>query len=251
MSQQLTKGTYWIAECHDVDSTYEHVGVYLIEDNDEFILIDSGSFHDREEIKAQIAEVSGGQGLDAIILSHSDYPHAGNVSEFRDEWEDVSLIASCGSPEIQGLSDAVRCHIGSSMEILGREFSFIDPPLADRSHTAWIYDHTERILYTADGFGNYHGSDECTYTSTEFPEGTPEEAIYRYHRDNLVWLRYVDPERLRLALDSIVSEYNIDWIAPVHGNPIAGDDVDEYMTRLINSAGRISDEYDVPEVSKL
>jgi flavorubredoxin len=250
MNKQLTEETYWVCECHDVDDMHEHVGVHLIEDNGDFILIDSGSFHDREAIKAQIEAVSDGRGLDAIILSHSDYPHAGNVSEFRDEWEDVMLIASCGSPDIQGLSDAVRCHIGSSMDILGRTFSFIDPPLADRSHTAWIYDHTDRILYTADGFGNYHGDGECTYTSADFPDGTPEEEIYKYHRDNLVWLRYVDPERLRLALESVFSEYAIDWIAPVHGNPIAGDDVDEYMTRLIASAGRISDEYEVPEISQ-
>lgn len=55
-----------------------------------------------------------------------------------------------------GLSNAQRCRIGGSLSVQGRSFSFIDPPLVDRSHTTWIYDHGSEVLFTADGFGSYH-----------------------------------------------------------------------------------------------
>ncbi|MDJ1434282.1 MBL fold metallo-hydrolase [Halostagnicola sp. A-GB9-2] len=244
MRTQLTNDTHWISECHKTDGAHEHVNVYLIEEDDDYLLIDSGSFHDRETIKRKIESETDGQGLDAIILSHSDYPHSGNVSEFRSEWDDVTLIASCGSPRLQGISNAIRCQIGKSMEIIGREFSFIDPPLADRSHTTWIYDHGDNVLYTADGFGNYHGPGECKYTSRDFPRGITAESVYEYHRDSLVWLRYVDPKRLEAAINTIFSEYKVDWVAPVHGNPIAGEDLSAYIADLIDGASRISAEYE-------
>lgn len=247
MTVQLTDDVHWINESYDLGGLYEHVAVYLVREGDRYVLIDSGSFHHREGIKREIEELTDGSGLDAMVLSHSDYPHSGNVSEFKDEWGDVELVASSGSPEIQGLPEATKCEIGGEMVIAGRRFSFIDPPLADRSHTTWIYDHGAEILFAADGFGNYHAADEADYTSAEFADGIPEERIYEFHRDNLVWLRYVDPEKLGAALEAIFDEYPVRFVAPIHGNPITGDDLDGYMDRLIESAGRIAGGYVVPE----
>ena len=39
-----------------------------------------------------------GDGPDAIVLSHSDYPHAANVSPLGGDTEDVELVASSASP---------------------------------------------------------------------------------------------------------------------------------------------------------
>lgn len=244
MAVQLTDDTYWINECYGSGGKHEHVSVYLIDYGGQFVIVDSGSFYHREEIEAEIRAITDGAGIDAILLSHSDYPHSANVSNFREEWGDVELVASSGSPEIQGLSDATKCEIGGSMEVLGRTFSFIDPPLADRSHTTWVYDHEDRVLYTADGFGNVHVPGECEYHSGEFAE-LPARKIYEYHRDNLVWLRYVDPSRLRAALDAIFEAYDVSFVAPVHGNPIRGEDLDEYLDVLERASERIAGEYTV------
>lgn len=243
----LTEDIQWINTCYQHEDRHEHVSVYLIRANGEYILIDSGSFYHREDIKKRITETTNGEGLDAIILSHSDYPHAGNISEFRDEWGDIELVASSGSPELQGLSEARRCEIGGDLEILGRQFSFIDPPLADRSHTTWIYDHGSEVLFTADGFGNYHSVGECDKTSQDFKDNIPKEAVYEFHAKNLVWMRYVDPDKLRTALISIFDDYAVSYVAPIHGNPIAPSDLDGYLNRLIDAASRITDEYTVPE----
>lgn len=246
MIRTITPDVHWLSICHPEDDHHEHVSVYLIETDEKYILVDSGSFHHEAELKAAIDEVTNGDGIDAILLSHSDYPHSANVSTFRSEWDDVELVASSGSPEIQGLSDARRCIIGEELDVLDRTFAFIDPPLADRSHTTWIYDAKSGVLFTADGFGNYHQSGECDSLSTDFSENIPSESVYEFHRDNLVWLRYVDPVKLQTAIDAIFDSYDISAVAPIHGNPILREDIPDYLDQLYAAAARIANDYDVP-----
>ena len=242
---KLAPDVEWINECYPAQGRHEHVSVYLIRTASKYLIIDSGSYYHRESIRRRILEATGQLGLGAIILSHADYPHAGNVSAFRREWGVIDVIASSGVPELQGLPYAKKSKIGGSLEVFGRKFSFIDPPLADRSHTSWIYDHGSGVLFTADGMGNYHHPGQCGLTFGEFPGGVPLTDIYDFHRTALVWLRYVDPARLRLRLESIYAQFDIAYIAPIHGNPIAIQDLGTFMDRLIEAAERITNEYQV------
>jgi flavorubredoxin len=247
MTVQLSDDVWWINESYDHGNTHEHVSVYLIQHNDQCIVVDTGSFYHREAITETIEEVTDGGGVDAIILSHSDYPHSGNIGAIQSEWNEVLLVASSGYPAGQGLpSSAIECTIGESLEVLGRTFSFIDPPLADRSHTTWIYDNDANVLFTADGFGSFHDEGRDDLTSADLEDGIPYDRIYEYHKDALVWLRYVDPAKIREALERIFDTYTINWIAPVHGHPIANDDMEAYLDRLVRAAAQISDEYDIP-----
>ncbi|WP_436926795.1 MBL fold metallo-hydrolase [Halosimplex amylolyticum] len=243
MTVQVTDRVEWINQCYDHEGSHEHVSLYLLRAPDGTVLIDSGSFYHREAIAEAVDEATDGEGPDAIILSHSDYPHAANVSPLGGDTADVDLVASSASPAQQGLPDARKCDIGGSLTVQGRAFSFIDPPLADRSHTTWIYDHGDGVLFTADGFGNYHDPGQCDYLSGDFPDVTPAERIYEYHRDNLVWLRYVAPEKVDRTLDDIFAEYDVNAVAPIHGNPIEGDDVDTYRERLREAMERIASEH--------
>ncbi len=241
MTVELTDELVWIEECYDLGDRHKHVSVYVIRGEDAAILVDSGSFHDREAIAAGVESAVGDRSLDALILSHSDYPHAGNVREFAATDDATELVASSGAPTKQGLPDATKADIGGSMTVAGRDFSFIDPPLADRSHTTWIFDYGSGGLFTADGFGSRHDPGQCSMTSADFLDGVSPAAIEEYHRHELVWLRYVDPERLRDALTDIVERYPVSWVAPIHGHPIAESDLDQYIERLVDAARQISD----------
>ena len=249
MTRKLTDDVTWVSVCYPHEGVHEHVSVYLVETAGGNVLVDSGSFHHEEEIMAGIHEATGSDGVDAIVLSHSDYPHSANIDEVRATYDDVELVASSGAPELQGLSDARRCVIGEDLDVLGRTFEFIDPPLADRSHTTWIFDTESGVLFTADGFGNYHAPGECDYFSADFADSTPEEDVYEFHRDNLGWLRYVDAGKLRAAIDDIFDEFEIRAVAPIHGNPVVADDIPRYLDRLESAAARIADEYEVPSTA--
>lgn len=244
----LTDEVSWVAECYPHrDGTHEHVSVYLVEDDGRYTVVDSGSHYHREAITAQLTAAMGGGSLDAIILSHSDYPHSANIRPFQAEWGDVELVASSGAPEQQGLPpDARKSTIGERMDVSGRPYSFIDPPLADRSHTTWIFDHEDAVLFTADGFGSTHIDGDCERTSRDFEDGIAYEDIHRHHRETLVWLKYADPEKLRRRLASIVDEYEPAWVAPIHGHPIHRDEYEDYFEKLMRTAREIADGYEVP-----
>ncbi|PSP52089.1 hypothetical protein BRC67_05935 [Halobacteriales archaeon QH_3_68_24] len=221
MTVQVTETVEWVHQCYEHEGDHEHVSLYLLRAGEDAILVDSGSFYHREAIADAIDDATGGEGPDAIVLSHSDYPHAANVSPYP----------------VQA-STPYRCECGGA-------FGFVDPPLADRSHTTWIYDHGDGVLFTADGFGNYHEPGQCRYLSGDFADVTPAERIYEYHRDNLVWLRYVAPEKVERTLDDIFERFDVNAVAPIHGNPIEGDDLPVYRERLSDAIRRIADEYEV------
>ena len=243
MTVPITPTVEWINQCYDHEGNHEHVSLYLLYGPEGTVLVDSGSFYHRDEITAAVDEATDGDGPDVIVLSHSDYPHAANVSPLGGDTEDVELVASSASPAQQGLPDARKCDIGGELTIEGRTFSFIDPPLADRSHTTWIYDHGDGVLFTADGFGNYHDPGQCDHLSGDFPDVTPADDIYEYHRDNLVWLRYVAPEKVEQKLETIFATFDVNAVAPIHGNPIEADDLDTYRDRLGDAMRRIASEY--------
>ncbi|WP_435063692.1 MBL fold metallo-hydrolase [Halobaculum sp. EA56] len=249
MTVELTDDVHWINECFTLENgKHEHTAVYLIRHGDRYVLVDSGSFYHRDAITEQIEAATAGEGPDAIVLSHSDYPHSGNIPAFRERWDDVEVVASSGAPEAQGLPPtATKCEIGGRLEVAGRPFSFIDPPLADRSHTTWIYDEVAEVLFTADGFGNHHTPGECDLTSGEIDGGIAYDDVKAFNEDTLVWLRYVDPGKLRAALEAIFEAYPVSYVAPIHGNPIEGSDVDGYVDRLVEAASDIADEYTVPD----
>jgi flavorubredoxin len=241
----------WIAECYPVESRHLHVSLYLIRTPAGNIVVDSGSFYHRESIEARLISATAGQGIQALILSHSDYPHSGNIPSFRAEWGDFEIVASCADAGIQGLPYARRSRIGETLEVLGRGFTFLDPPLADRSHTTWIYDRESRIMFVADGFGNYHEPGACRLLSGDLggEERDREERageVHGFHRDALKWLRFVDPPKLSAKLHSLFDEYPVSYVAPIHGNPIAERDLEEYLEMLEEAVSRITREYAVP-----
>ncbi len=247
---RLTDDVEWIRESYPIGGgRFVHVNVYLIRAGGKNIVVDSGSFYHRESIREKITRATAGQGIDALILSHSDYPHSGNIAAFRREWGDFEIVASCGDAAIQGLPYATTVHIGGTQEVLGRVFDFLDPPLADRSHTSWIYDRASGVVFAADGFGYHHREKETGLVSTDLPGGFRLEDVYGFHRDTLVWLRYVDPPKLMQTLRRMLDVRPVSFVAPIHGNPIAAGDLPAYLDLLEESLERIVAEYAVGGVN--
>lgn len=240
----LAEGTVWVNECFPLESgEHMHVSVYVVRAPEGDVVVDSGSFHHRERIRSRLHRLTDGAGVRAVILSHSDYPHSGNIDAFRRAWGDIEIVASSGAPEIQGLPYARKSRLGEVLEVAGRAFEFIDPPLADRSHTSWIYDRASGGLYTADGFGCHHRPGQCDWTAADFPDGIGTGALHRYHRYALSWLRYVDPERLRSAVRDVFDRHDVAFVAPIHGSPVPADALPGYLERFFAAVRRIAEEH--------
>ena len=240
----LTADVLWLGESFRLEAAepgldHVHVSVYMVRSPEGWILIDSGSFFHRDALAARIAAALDGEPVRALLLSHSDYPHSGNIDAFRREWGDFEIVASCGNAEIQGLPYATRVPIGGSLRIAGRTFRFLDPPLADRSHTSWIHDVEADVWFVADGFGSYHAREDRVRTSRDLAGGVSAEAVHAFHRDTIVWLRYADPDRMAAAFEDLFAAGPVAWVAPIHGHPIHGSDLPGYVEHLNAAVRRI------------
>lgn len=252
MTVQLTSSVYWLNECFEEADKHVHVAAYLIKFGDTNILVDTGSFYHRDSMQEKIEDLTQGAGPDALILTHTDYPHAANLAPFQEEWGDFEVVASTGFPEFHGLPPGKyrRSYPGVEIDIDGRMFDFLEPPLADRVRTLWIHDTDSNVLFTADGFGHYHEVGQCGLTSDELESGVGYSAIHDYHAENIPWYQYVDPEKLNSILRSIFDDLPISYVAPSHGTPIHEDDLDQHLEFLMESADNISASFSVPGQEK-
>jgi flavorubredoxin len=250
MVRELTEDVYWINPCIEHKDRHVHNSAYLIHNEGGNILVDTGSFLDHEQAKADIRSVVGDEGVEVIMLTHPDLPHTGNVWEYMDDLGASEVMSAAAVSDAQGLlpwGEGLRkIVIGKQMEVCGRRISATEALLADRFNSAWLYDHETGVYFTADGFGHYHFDDEHDRTSDEIEDGISSENVREYHQDKLPWLRFVEPASFTEALGDLLDQFDPTWIAPVHGNPIHADDQEEYVQQFRSSVQTIVDEHREP-----
>jgi flavorubredoxin len=257
MTRHLTDDVHWLNICYDTEGEvpegqHNHVASYLITGDEGNFIIDTGSHLFEGQILDQIEEITGREGIDAILASHGDYPHLGNINEVREKWstEDqrVEVYGPGVKPEVHGLpADTIHTALDMEVDIQGRRVRFVDPPLADRTHTIWVYDYASKVLFTADGFGNFHNPpEECDATSDDIDGRIRFEDVHNYHAEKLRWFRYIQADKLRGVMDDLFEAYDVSYVAPIHGNPIAGEDIDGYLDLLERSVEKAYEEHDVP-----
>lgn len=239
--RELTEEVHWISECYEDRGRHLHVSLYLIQ-GEETILVDSGSEVHGDRVLHQVDELVADGGVDAMVLTHSDLPHSGNISRLRDRWGDFEVFTVTRAPEITLGDDhnVTVCDVGDTLTLGDRDVHLISAPLKDILSSTWIYDAASSVLFTADGFGHYHDPGECDAFSNELDGGISEADVMSFHEDLVPWLPYVDPGKLNLALETIVDSLDLAFIAPIHGNPVVADDVDAYLETLQGVVGEIA-----------
>jgi len=238
MVKEVTDDVYWITNCEDNNSDHMHASVYLIDGNEGTILIDAGSALNESSIREAVHRLTNGSGPDVILLTHSTLPHTENVSAFKSEWGDIEVISAAGRyPETIGLPDAKLRQFDQVIRYAGRPITCIHPLLTDVTLSQWVYDHSSRVLFTAETFGHYHEVGDCELLSEEFEDGIPYKSIRRFYRDKLPYIQFLDTVRLQAALESLIDIVDIEYVAPIHGNPVHARDLDLYVEDVIQAIG--------------
>lgn len=239
------------SQCVPEGDKHAHVAQYLLEgDDDEFVLIDTGSTYKREEVVDDLETALGDGTLAGVLLTHSTLPHTENLALLDEQWEDLEIIAATNNPTVAGLrnyaKDTKPKLLNESERFAGRRFSFLDPLITDVVSSNWIYDHEAKMLVTAEGLGHYHDTDECARTSAELPDGVPVDTIHAFNRDKLPFMKAIEPSKLREAFETLFDIYEVDLLAPIHGTVVEGDDIEDYIDKTIRSAERIASEWEPP-----
>lgn len=253
MRTALTEGVTRLSQCVPDEDRQVHVAQYLFEGDDgESVLVDTGSTYGREEMVADLEDALDGGSLGAVLLTHSTLPHTENLDLLADRWPEMEVIAATNNPTVAGLRNyAERTKpkvLNESRTYAGRRFSFLDPLLTDVVSSNWLYEHEAKMLITAEGLGHYHDPGACADTSAAMADGIPYEYIHEFNRDKLPFLKAIDSAKLRDGFDALFDLYDVEWVAPIHGNAVARADIEDYIEKTIRSAGEIAEAWDPPQM---
>lgn len=245
MIRNVTADLYQIGACVEGERGHEAVRVYVLQNEGHPIIIDCGSQLHRTEIMAELDEVLGGTAPTYVFLTHSELPHSGNLQQIVDRWPDIQVIISSMMIKyielapILPLDQILTVDPGTSLELAGRKLQFINALLKDQPATHWIYDVRTGTLFTGDAFGYYHSAGACEQFGDD---AITDEGLRDYHRDTFRYLRWVVPEKINKAFDQMFAHYDMQVLAPTHGNAIQGD-IAAHLDRMKKTLTTVSNEY--------
>ncbi len=246
--QKVADDLYQIGECVDGRHGHEAVRFYVLINDGRPMLIDCGSQLYRSESMKELDQVLDGSTPEYVFLTHSELPHSGNLESIACNWPHIHVIvSSILLPYIEiapvlPLDQIDTVPPGTTLQIAGREVSFLDALLKDQPGSQWIYDPKTGTLFTGDGFGYYHPAEVCEQFSDEVEGGIREQWFSTYHRDAFKFLRWVTPEKLNEVLDDLFQRRDVKIVAPIHGNAIRHD-IPEHVDRLKQAVTSICMQY--------
>jgi len=248
MIRHITGDLYQVSEIVSGQFGSEAVSVYVLLNGDQPVLIDCGSHLHRESIMADLETVLDGRTPAYIFLTHSELPHAGNISSVVSRWPDIHCVVSNVMlayievlPTLP-LAQITQATAGSMVTVGSRTLEFVTALLKDQPGSQWIYDGRTQTLFSGDGFGYHCPPEQSGRFSDEIPGGIQSEQFESYHRQTFRFLRWIQPERFNADLDRLIGMRPISIVAPIHGAAIRGD-IDLHKERLKTAITAVCNSY--------
>ena len=177
-----------------------------------------------DEWFANLENVLNGRTVDYLVISHLEPDHAANIKRAADKFPQAQLVLSAKAKamlpqffDIAHLEE--RCLVvkeGDTLELGTHKLHFVMAPMVHWPEVMVEYEETEKILFSADGFGKFGALDY------EDPEGWACEARRYYF--NIVG-KYGAPVQ---ALLKKAAGLDIQTICPLHG-PVLNENLGYYI----------------------
>ena len=195
---------------------------YLILD-EKVALMDTVDVRGMHEWEKNLTEALGGRKVDYLVIQHLEPDHAGSIGRLLELYPDVTLVGNAKTfamlpqffdidPDVKKLTVAE----GDTLSLGNHTLTFVMAPMVHWPEVMVSYESTEKILFSADGFGKFGALD------AEDEEGWACEARRYYF--NIVG-KYGAPVQ---ALLKKAANLDIQMICPLHG-PILKEDLGYYI----------------------
>jgi flavorubredoxin len=262
MGREIAPGVHWIQECGPDRSSFldeksppdwhesgcnVHIpqNVYLFVGR-ESLIFDTLSPASTDRLLDEVDKIVGDNGLDYVVVSHPDLPHAGNAMELLGEYPDATLVAPrYGSRhELYHLDDAIHVGEGDSIDIGGHIFDFHEAYILDAPIHIWMTERNRNWLMPVDWFGFPHQDSECMKCVHELEHDITVQRLVEFHGRVLFWYQYVDVDKMTDLHQFLSQKFNPDGILPGHGLPMI-ENPDSYLNMMddvvteINNKGRV------------
>ena len=174
-----------------------------------------------EEWFANLERVLASRHVDYLVVSHMEPDHAGNVQKFAEKYPEAKIVGNAKTFGMMAqffdfdLTDRkVEVKEGGTLELGSHTLQFFMAPMVHWPEVMVAYEQSEKILFSADGFGKFG--------ATDVDEEWDDEAG-RYFL-NIVGKYGVQVQ----ALLKKASGLDIRMICPLHG-PILKENLGHYL----------------------
>ncbi len=115
-----------------------------------------------EEWLGNIKAVLGDRTPDYLIVQHMEPDHSANINLFMQTYPEAKVVASAKAfvmmKQFYGSDYADRQIVvgeGSTLSLGNRELTFVTAPMVHWPEVIVTYDSTDKVLFSADGFGKF------------------------------------------------------------------------------------------------
>lgn len=138
---------------------------YVVMD-DKVAVFDTVDAHFKEEWFANLAEVLGEKKPDYLIVQHMEPDHSANIAAFAERYPEVQIVANAMTfnmiKQFFGTDYADKRVVVKDGETLStgkHTFTFVFAPMVHWPEVMVTYDSTDKVLFSADGFGKFGALD--------------------------------------------------------------------------------------------
>ncbi len=262
-SREIEPGFHWIQEpgpdrSHFVEGQYDDLpgwydpGDSLHVPQNAYLLADEASLLfdtlSPASTDAVLDELDGllDDGLDYLIVSHPDVPHAGNAGAILEAYPEATLVAPRygNAHDLYHLGDADLVGAGDGIDLGRFEVAFHEAAFPDAALHVWMTERTTGTLFPVDWLGYPNRGAEVLRFPDEFETALTVDRLVQFHGRVLFWFQYVDVDRVQTEIDRLIDRYDPELVAPGHGNPIREDPIEvvelaKPVVERVNEGGRV------------
>lgn len=134
---------------------------YVILD-DKIAVMDTVDERKTDEWFANLEKELAGRTPDYLVISHLEPDHSANIKRFTEKYPGAALVASAKAfamlPQFFDIEDSVEkisVKEGDTLSLGSHELTFIMAPMVHWPEVMVEYEKSEKILFSADGFGKF------------------------------------------------------------------------------------------------
>ena len=219
---------------HDIDLFEGH---YIVPDGmaynsyvvkgEKTAVMDSVDAHFTDEWIGKVREAKGAP--DYLVIQHMEPDHSGSIMGFMNAFPDAKIVSSqkaftmiANFFEGEDFADRrVVVKEGDTLDLGGHVLNFIAAPMVHWPEVIMTYDATDKVLFSADGFGRFGALDVIGETSEEDDDWACEARRYYF---GIVGKFGTSVQALLKKIGGL----GIKKICPLHG-PVLDENIEYYV----------------------
>lgn len=138
---------------------------YVILD-EKVTVMDTVDARRREEWLENLEQALAGRTVDYLVVSHMEPDHAANIQVLAEKYPNMQLVGNAKTfPMLQQFFDmdltgrALVVKEGDTLNLGSHELTFVMAPMVHWPEVMVSYEKSEKILFSADGFGKFGALD--------------------------------------------------------------------------------------------